>query len=65
MRKVLFKSPGSQSFDKTGFFHLLGNELVKVNGGYHSVTVAFVETSDGIIVKVDPQDLKFVEAPEE
>lgn len=63
MRKVLFRSPGG-AFDKTGFFHGLGNDLVKINGQYFAVTVAIVETEEGKIIKVDVEDLKFVDPAE-
>jgi len=61
MRKVLFRSPGGSSFDKPGFFHGLGQTLVNTNGQYFAVTVAFVETEELRLIKVDIEDLKFVE----
>jgi len=64
MRKVLFRSPGSASFDKPGFFHGLGQTLVNTNGQYFAVTVAIVETTEGRLIKVDVEDLKFSNEPE-
>jgi len=64
MRKVLYRSPGGASFDKPGFFHALGNDLVKINGQYFAVTVAVVETEERRLIKVDIEDLKFVEPAE-
>lgn len=64
MRKVLYRSPGGSSFDKTGFFHGMGNDLVNIKGQYFTVTVAIVETEEGRLIKLDVEDLKFSDAAE-
>jgi len=66
MRKVKVKfliestKKWSEDFYLDGAFHQWGTDIIEHNTGFVQYTIGLVEISDGTILKLDPQNIKFV-----
>lgn len=58
--EVRFGGSYQQEFKTQGLFHQWGLDCLEDEQGFSNFTIAIVETSDGLIHKVDPTHIKFI-----
>ena len=59
-KEVRFGPMYQKEFEIEGLFHQWGLDCLGDDEGFSNFTVAIVETSDGLVHKVEPSNLKFI-----